>query len=361
MSEIAISADKFIRLLDYMQRVGLDVNTVAARANLVPARVLALKPDHRLPAQHYSRLYREAVKELQTLKQPIPWGAGVGSEAFELMCHCVISGKTLGDALRLAQRYDHLLYPMIGYKVQLLDGGESDTVKLGYRVRSSREGSSLVPEKWDRAGFQATVSRASGLLVWHAFCGWLTGLPVEARELLIDAPPVSPEYTRGLSAVFNCPIRFDAGESAFSFDRDTLERRVVQTPASLEEFLNNSVYHLIAMEREPASTSSAIKSLVTIDLPQGMPSFTQVADMLHMSESSLRRRLQREKTSYQELKDQVRCEVAIDKLLNENARVADLAEYLGFSEPSSFVRSFKSWTGQTPRSYCENLQALGQH
>ena len=80
-----------------------------------------------------------------------------------------------------------------------------------------------------------------------------------------------------------------------------------------------------------------------------------------MSESSLRRRLQKENTSYQALKDEIRCEVAIDKLLNENAKVADLAEYLGFTEPSSFVRSFKGWTGQTPRSYREKIRSLGEH
>ena len=90
-----------------------------------------------------------------------------------------------------------------------------------------------------------------------------------------------------------------------------------------------------------------------------MPSFTEVARTLHMSESSLRRRLQKEDTSYQALKDEVRCEVAIDKLLNEQAKIADLADYLGFTEPSSFVRSFKSWTGQTPNSYRERIQALG--
>ena len=82
--------------------------------------------------------------------------------------------------------------------------------------------------------------------------------------------------------------------------------------------------------------------------------------MLFMSESSLRRRLQSENTSYQAIKDEVRCEVAIDKLLHEDARVADLAEYLGFTEASSFVRSFKGWTGLTPKSYKDRMQALGR-
>ena len=96
-----------------------------------------------------------------------------------------------------------------------------------------------------------------------------------------------------------------------------------------------------------------------IDLVGGMPSITEMADTLHMSESSLRRRLRSENTSYQALKDEVRCEVAVDKLLNENAKVADIAEYLGFAEPSSFVRSFKSWTGQTPSDYRETMRSLG--
>ena len=133
----------------------------------------------------------------------------------------------------------------------------------------------------------------------------------------------------------------------------------MHTVDSLEQFLDNAVYQLIAIDRQPASTSAAIKSLISIDLPSGLPSFTRIAEHLHMSESSLRRRLQKENTSYQNLKDEVRCQVAIDKLLNETVKIADLSEYLGFTEPSSFVRSFKGWTGDTPKIYREKMQALG--
>ena len=358
MSEITITARKFLRLLDYLQRIGVDAEAIAARVNLVPSRLSRLDGDQPLPAQQYSRLFREAVRHMQAMNQPIPWAAGVGSEAFELMCHCVISARTLGEALGLAQRFDRLVYPMVGYNMRLLDDGRED-VKLSYRINVEGETSPLVPGDWDRAGDYDTVSRASGLLVWHAFCGWLTGFSLEATEMRVAAPYLSQEYARGLAAVFRCPIHFDDRENTFSFPRETLDRRIVQTPRSLEEFLGNAVYHLIAMEQAPASTSAAIKSLISIELHSGMPSFVEVAGMLHMSESSLRRRLQREQTSYQALKDEVRCEVAVDQLLNQNAKVVDVAEYLGFAEPSSFVRSFKGWTGHTPRSYRENLQALG--
>ncbi len=241
----------------------------------------------------------------------------------------------------------------------LADEGSGPLVRLCYSIEVDETGAALIPEDWDRADYRETVARASGLLVWHAFCGWLIGQPITARELRIDAPFLNREYHDSLAMVFHCPVQFDAAENSFSFHREFLERRVVHNTESLGEFLRNSVYHLIATDRVPASTSAAIKSLVSIDLPNGMPSFADVAGMLYMSESSLRRRLQAEQTSYQAIKDEVRCEVAIDKLLHEDARVADLAEFLGFTEASSFVRSFKSWTGYTPRSYKEKMRSLG--
>lgn len=358
MREITVAAGKFLRLLDYLQQIGLDPVLIAGSVNILPARIQALEPETQLPALQYARLWKAGVQEMQKLKQPIPWGAGIGTEAFELMCYCLISCRTLGEALSIAQRYDTLLYPMTGYNIRLLDDGESPSVRLSYRVQTGE--TPMAPAHWDRAGYSETVARASGLQVWHAFCGWLTGRPLEAEEVRVAAPYLNEAYFESLAAVFQCPIYFDAEENTLKFPRTMLERRLVHTRASLEEFLDGIVYHLIAAEKQPASTSAAIKSLVTIDLPNGMPSFTAVAESLHMSESSLRRRLQKENTSYQALKDEIRCEVAIDKLLNENAKIADLAEYLGFTEPSSFVRSFKGWTGQTPKSYRERIQSLGQ-
>jgi AraC-like DNA-binding protein len=270
----------------------------------------------------------------------------------------MIGARTLGDALRLAQRFDTLLFPLNGYRVSLLEEPSGPLVRLGYSIDVPEGEAVLIPEDWDRADYKVTVARASGLMVWHAFCGWLIGQNLKAEALRVDAPALNRDYHDSLARVFDAPVFFEAGENTFSFERELLEHRVVHTSESLEEFLKNSVYHLIAIDRLPASTSAAIKSLVTNDLPNGMPSFSSVASMLYMSESSLRRRLQSEETSYQAIKDEVRCEVAIDKLLHEDARVADLAEYLGFTEASSFVRSFKGWTGHTPKSYKDKMQAL---
>lgn len=359
MAEITVPAKKFVRLFDYLERIGLDPQAISATVDIRPERIAALAPEHALPALHYSRLYKAAAVEMEQLGQPVPWAAGLGGEAFEIMCHCMIGARTLRDALHLAARFDQLLFPLNKYRMRLLEKPGEDLVKLSYTIDVSDTGEAFIPEGWDREDTGLATARASGLVVWHALCGWLTGQSLTAAELRIEAPSVNQEYCDSLARTINGPVFFDAGENTCSFDRQHLDRRVVHTQDSLEDFLKNSVYHLIALDKVPASTSAAIKSLISIDLPHGMASFGQVASMLYMSESSLRRRLQGEETSYQAIKDRVRCEMAIDKLLNDNARVADIAELLGFTEPSSFVRSFKNWTGDTPKKYKERMRALG--
>ncbi|KZX58971.1 hypothetical protein A3709_15525 [Halioglobus sp. HI00S01] len=218
----------------------------------------------------------------------------------------------------------------------------------------------LAPERWDSAEYQDTVAKASGLLVWQGLCGWMIGQSLEISAVKIGAAFLNSAYSRSLAGSFYCESEFDASDNGFVFPTHWLDRRVVHTADSLQNFLDNAIYESLSFEQQSASTSAAIKSLIAIDLPSGLPSFTRVAQYLNMSESSLRRRLQREDTSYQKLKDEVRCEVAIDKLLNEDIKVADLSDYLGFTEPSFFVRSFKHWTGEAPRSYRERLKGFAQ-
>lgn len=354
MSEITIPSRKFLRLFDYLEHLKIDIDAVCSAANLSRERIGALPEGTELSARQYSQLYKQAVVHIQQLKQPIPWGAGVGSEAFELMCHCMIGAKTLGQALDLACRFQSLTYPMLGHNMRLLR--ETESAVLSYKV-NVEESLELVPESWDRSEYRDIVAKASGLMIWHALCGWLIGESIEASAVKISAPYLNDGYAKSLRKVFrNNDVEYDAPENTLRFDIGLLERRIVHTSDSLVEFLDNAVFQLINIEREPASTSAAIRSLIAKDMPP--PSFGRVSEYLHMSESSLRRRLLGENTNYQNIKDEVRCQIAIDKLLNEDAKIADLSDYLGFTEPSSFIRSFKSWTGDTPTSYREKLASV---
>ena len=73
-----------------------------------------------------------------------------------------------------------------------------------------------------------------------------------------------------------------------------------------------------------------------------------MAAYLHMSESTLQRRLAKEGTRYQRLLDQVRYTLAREYLQQTALPVAEIGLLLGYSDAANFRRSFKRWSGITP-------------
>ena len=70
-----------------------------------------------------------------------------------------------------------------------------------------------------------------------------------------------------------------------------------------------------------------------------------------MSLRTLHRRLAQEGTSYQSIKDELRCDIAIQKLSRGYEPLAAISADLGFDSTASFHRAFRGWTGDTPGAY----------
>jgi AraC-like DNA-binding protein len=96
--------------------------------------------------------------------------------------------------------------------------------------------------------------------------------------------------------------------------------------------------------------SSQLRRLLSRDSSR-WPDLEAVAAHLHISPQTLRRHLREEGSSFQELKDQLRRDIAIYHLSRADLSLQQIAEQLGFSEPSAFHRAFKKWTGLTPGAY----------
>ena len=101
------------------------------------------------------------------------------------------------------------------------------------------------------------------------------------------------------------------------------------------------------------SLSLQIKTLLLNDVDKvvDFPDLDQLAETIHASPQTLRRKLKEEGTSYQKIKDAIRCDIAIEKICAQHMTVNDVAALLGFSEPRSFTRAFKQWTGVAPSVY----------
>lgn len=349
MQDIKIAASSFHKLLDYVESLALDVEAVAQAAEYTSAQIFALEADELLSARGYSKMYRQAVSQMQQVHPYIPWAAGLGTDAFEMLCYSIMGSATLGEALERAERFERLLRPLSGRSFTLSKTDE--LVHLDYQLDIGNVASLFAPEGWVRADTYQTVAVASSLVVWHAFCGWLVGHALESSTISVSMPSIGEAYRDSLANVTGSDVEFGAKHTRLSFPVECLEYRVVQNQASLQSFLDMAVYQLSLVERQPGTISETIKQLIGQDVQEGMPSFADIADRLHVSESSLRRKLLKEHTSFQSIKDQVRCDLAMQYLLQSDAKINDVAERLGFTEPSSFVRSFRNWTGMTPKCF----------
>lgn len=80
-------------------------------------------------------------------------------------------------------------------------------------------------------------------------------------------------------------------------------------------------------------------------------SIDDVAANFNLSSRSMQRKLKEEGSSFKEIVDNVRKELAMEYLKDKNNQIKDVAYSLGYNESSAFVRAFKRWTGTTPSLY----------
>lgn len=117
------------------------------------------------------------------------------------------------------------------------------------------------------------------------------------------------------------------------------------------------VQALAACERESALLGESVDPVVakTRALLQlgagGYPGPEAIADALHMTPRTYRRRLQEQGSSYKALLEEARRRDSCVLLEKPELEIRRVAELLGYSDPANFTRAFKGWTGRAPREW----------
>lgn len=75
-----------------------------------------------------------------------------------------------------------------------------------------------------------------------------------------------------------------------------------------------------------------------------------------MSLRSLQRKLGAEDSSYEDLLNDTRRELALSYARDARYSVSEAAYLLGFSDTSSYSRAFKRWTGQSPSQFRQAVE-----
>jgi AraC-like DNA-binding protein len=101
----------------------------------------------------------------------------------------------------------------------------------------------------------------------------------------------------------------------------------------------------------PGPLSGRVRRMMVEHLGETTLTPETVTRALGVSRRTLSRRLAEEGTSFRHILDDVRREFACALLQDRKLSIADVAFFLEYSESAAFTRSFRRWTGQTPRAF----------
>ncbi len=257
---------------------------------------------------------------------------GLFATMAELVSHC----STLGELLDKAINFYNLVSNDIPMKLSRSQGNAVVSFQL---TQPHLDPEHFMAEFW--------------LVIWHRFPSWYIGQPIRLQETHFTFSP--PQHRDELQIMFPSQLHFNRSANRLIFDAQYLDKPLVRSDQELETYVQNAPADVMTIPGSDSTLEAKIERIIGQRHPDRLvfAPIHQLAEELGISSQTLHRRLRESATSYQKIKDNLRREVAIQKLVNERLSVDQVADIVGFTESRSFTRAFKHWTGLTPREYCK--------
>ena len=179
--------------------------------------------------------------------------------------------------------------------------------------------------------------------IMKQFCG------ADYRAMGYGFPYPRPQDLSCYAGLGTENLRFETDAMEIYFNPATLRRQLPGTSAELRSVLDN--YLATRQGGTSHSISRRVEDMIRRLLPTGQCSLTLVAETLAVTERTLQLRLEAEHSSFRQLLENVRREIATYHLRRGDMQLTQLAMVLGYSELSAFSRSFKGWYGVSPRQW----------
>lgn len=314
------------------QQRGVDTHALAQAVGISPEQLR--DPDGRVLVKQMQALWPAIISATQDEAIALKIGELVNPVAIGVLAYVMMHSPTLGRAFEKLCQYQDIVCEGVATTGKRDASGAFFLITL--RITSP---DIIYPE-------QALNSELS---VYLSAMRALTGQHVTPHEVRFAYP--RPAYTQEHERVFApATLTFDAPETTLVLDARWLDVPILNASSSLSVMFERHASDILHKLKTPALTSRVKSEIITV-MKGEEPTLASVADRLAMGVRTLQLHLKEAGTSYQQLLDETRKELAVRHLNETHLSTTDIAYLLGFAEPSVFFRSFKKWTGKTPGAY----------
>jgi len=329
--ERTVAAGPFRALLEFAVSRGASEEALAERSGVDPMELA--DRDRRIPFAKYIALMRAGQELCGDPALALHFGESVPVSEISLGCQVGSYSESMAEGLALINRYAPLTVD-----VDIAGTGDRFAFERGdgeVWIVDRRENPNEFPELTE-SGFARMICTGRQFVGDKSF--------LKAVHVTHAEPSYRAEYDR----IFRVPIVFGSDRNALLADDSWMSLVPPSPSAPMLEVLKAHSEAQLEKLTSAQSMKGRVEVLLEPLLVTGEASMDAVAKQLGLSRPSLFRKLKAEGVTFEEVLDGLRHKLALRYLNGDELSVKEAAYRLGFSEPASFSRAFKRWTGTRP-------------
>ena len=329
-------AAKIAIVVDALAAEGVPVAEALRKTSLSPSDLRS--PTTQVSVNQVIESYRNAVRLSRAPHFAFNTGRKTHVSHYGMYGFAILSSMNFRETMHFAVKYHQLATPV---------------VKLQFHEEASRADWTVDP-----LPHPAVDNRLHRFIVETQF-GILASLHRDImgsafRPLALEVTFAATESEDKYTAEVGCPVSFQQPGNRFLFEADWLngapqfgDETAYASVLALCEDLHDRLQNRIGV-------AGKVRSYLLATLGR-RTSLDHVAAHLGVPVRTLRRKLRDEETSFRDLFDELRAEVAIKYLRDTRMTVDDIAQALGFSETANFRHAFRRWNHASPQEFRRTL------
>lgn len=322
---------KLIALVEVLNEQGILPQASLAGTGLSPERLAS--PETLTSVRQYITVVRNALQLSKTPETPFRTGSQIPLSAYGMYGFALVCSPTIREFFQVAVRYHRLATPLLSLSWR----EEGDYVSWVLPMNPAvTHPDSLMRFLIEQQLTQlCTHSRA---VVDHC-------LPVRA-----SLPYSAPAHTHLYRKYLGCPVRFGQPIAELTYPRSILSAKPHMAHRLTSKILQETCDRILGEVKTSTGVAGEVYQIIA-STPGHAPGMESVARQLATTERTLNRKLRTEGTSFTQILDDVRCNLAKEYLRSTKLTTDEISELVGFSEAANFRHAFRRWTGSTPARY----------
>jgi len=315
------------RLLEVASSFGVDTARVLREIRISPEALNASDVYYTVEQHIESIALIKSMADIPALGLMV--GSRISIADLGIMGYAMLSSRSFGEAIEVAMRFQRLTDPVL---------------HMHYRIENDEAVFTIEPLTVLGDAFEHDVEET--LAIWARLLRDCIG--DDARLTRTSVTWRAPEYKNEYNKFLGCHPSFEQDANEFAIPARLLSHPLSMANEQASQICEQECETLLKELKRGQTIIDSVRRIM-IRNPGQFPNLEVVAKVLHMSPRNLRRRLSESDTTYRNVAEEVRMQLAVQYLSDTSLPIEQVSFLIGYTEASNFHRAFKRHMGMTPK------------